>query len=53
MDSFHSSGSLPETKLLLNSSHNDLEMLDAQFLSKPAGILSGPVALLSSRLERT
>ena len=53
-DSFHSSGRLPEAKiLLLNSSHNDLEMLDAQFLSKAAGILSGPVALFSSRLERT
>ena len=52
-DSFHSSGRLPEAKLLFNSSHNDLEMLDAQFLSKAVGILSGPVALFSSRLERT
>ena len=51
--SFHSDGRIPQDKLLLNSWHRDELMLTAQFFSNNAGILSGPVALTSSRALST
>ena len=40
-------------KLLLNRLHNDEKIVDVQFLRSLAGILSGPVALFTSRAART
>ena len=53
LESFHSHGSLPMDKLLLNKTHKDEQTLDAQIFNNVAGILSGPVALFSSRAART
>jgi hypothetical protein len=53
LDSFHSNGSFPQDKLLLKSSHKDGLMLAAQVFSNTAGILSGPVALSTSRVLST
>jgi hypothetical protein len=52
-ESFHSHDNLPMDKLLLNMSHKDEQTLDAQIFNNLAGILSGPVALFSSRAART
>ena len=49
---FHSTGILPELKLLLKRSLSDEDIQGAQHLTNVAGILSGPVALLSSRERR-
>ena len=53
LESFHSQGRLPRDKLLLKRSHNEKQILGAQFLRSFAVILSGPVALFSSRVART
>ena len=53
LESFHSLGSLPLDKLWLKSPHKDEQTLEAQFYSSLPGILSGPVALFSSRATRT
>ena len=52
-ESFHAHGSLPMDKLSLNKTHKDEQTLDAQIFNNLAGILSGPVALFSSRAART
>ena len=52
LESFHSQGSLPRDKLLLKRSHNEEEILGAEFLRSFAGILSGPIAFFSSRVAR-
>ena len=51
--SFHSDGRIPQDKLSLNGWHRDELILTAHFFSTKAGILSGPVALSSSRAIST
>ena len=50
-ESFHSHGSLPMDKLLLNKTHKDEQTLDTQIFNNLAGILSGPVALFYQELQ--
>lgn len=51
LESFHSYGSLPMDKFLLNRSHNDEQIVDAQFLRNLTGILFGPIAIHGKPLQ--